>query len=614
MAREKDAAAPAGRGRDEARQARAADLELGSYFRQLQRHLGALERAELVERLVAYAGRLAAGERERLLAVLAAEPESGSRAARSRARGTKRAPAAADPTLPDDVASFVVALERGEYVHGWGWDDDLGEERMWGDESWALDMDVLFSRADEAFFVGDLEVAREALGGLLRAFVSEPAIEGFCGPEPPEDMLDADVSEAKARYFRAIYLTESAEARAETLLEAAQELVLVGSEEVGIRAMADADAPPLPDQDAFLDAWTAALEVSASVPMSGWSRLRKWLLREAAERRGGMAGIEALAQRDGARHPEAYGDWMQALSRQGRVAEALAAGREGLGAIAEAAGRAWFADAVADLAARHPEVDPRLVFDAAHSAWRAQPTTDRLLRLYGCRTDGADARERLIEAELGWLEGLDPPPAASLLARLELLAGRFRAAASRLREAPQLGWSGAGHPGRVAVPGLLGAALGPEALPPPGPSRLAELWEAMDRTAGPAGSPSDIAAPAFSQALTDTLRRRPLPPSQVDEMLTLLAAVARDRVEAIVRAQYRGAYARAAGLLTACAEGQVLAGRSAEARRLIEGMRLELGRYYAFRGELDAAVASSALLGPDYVPLGRRAGRRRKSP
>jgi len=681
MARENDAAAVDRRAVGRGGEGRGPEFELGSYFRRLRRGLDGLERGELVERLVAYAGRLAAGERERLLAELAAEPEKGSRAVRSRARRTKRGVGAGDSALLDDVASFVVALERGDYVQGWGWDDDIGEERMWGDERWALEMDVLFARADDAFFTGDLELAREAYGSLLRTFVSEPAIEGFCGPEPPEDMVDADLSAAKARYFRAIYLTEAPEARAERLVEAAQDLAFVGSEEVGIGAMADADAPPLPDQDAFLEAWTAALEKSAGDPMSGWTRLRKWLLREAAERGSGVAGLEALARGQGAWHPEAYGDWMQALRRQGRVAEALAAGREGLAAIAEDGGRAWLADAVADLAARRPEVDPPLAFDAARAAWRAGPSADRLLRLYGCRPEDEGARELLIEDELAWLASLDPPPPASLLARLQLLAGHYWAVALRLREAPQLGWSDADHPGRVAMPGLLGAAMGAEALPPPAHSRLAELWEAMAQpagwrtpglawgarpesglpeyeagdedaddgpdeedlddeagadfhddtyedgeeavgeelgsasiAAGANGSSRGIAPPLFSRALTATLRRSPLPPSRVDEVLTLLSEVAHDRVEAIVRAQYRNAYARAAGLVAACAEGQALAGRRAEARQLIEGIRQEFGRFYAFRGELDAAVASSTVLGPDHVPPGRRTARRRRGP
>lgn len=640
MARESDAVPGDGRGGGRAGEAGGPELELGSYFRRLRRRLDVLERGELVERLVAYAGRLGAGERDRLLAALAAEPGNGSGAAPARTRRAKWGLGAGDPALRADVASFLAALERGDYVQGWGWDDDIGGERMWGDESWALEMDVLFARANDAFFAGDLELAREAYGSLLRAFVEEPASEGFCGPELPEDMVDTDLSEAKARYFRSLYLTEAADARAERLLEAARELALVGSEEVGIRSMADADASPLPDQDAFLDAWMAVLERSAEAAMSGWARSRKWLLREAAERRGGVTGLADLARRQGAWHAEAYADWMVALRGEGRLQEALAAGRQGLAAIAEDRGRAWFADAVADLAARHPEVDPALTFDAARTAWRSGPSEGRLLRLYGCRAEGAGARERLIEDELAWLESLDPPPPASLLVRLELLAGRYPAAASRLREAPPLGWSDAGHPGRVAVPGLLGAALGVEALPP-APSRLAELWEAMarparwgaagfawedpsrfvvadhelgDDDAGGQGSSRGSAHPLFGQAMMDTLRRSPLPPSGVEEVLTLLSDVAHDRVEAIVRARHRNAYARAAKLVAAVAEGRALAGGRAEARRVIEEIRQEFGRFYAFRGELDAAVAGSTVLGPEYLPPGKRTARRRRGP
>lgn len=648
MASKKDAAVPVGRGTGRARDDRAAEFELGSYFQELRRRLDALEKAQLVERLVAYAGRLGAGERERLLAALGSEARSSGEdmevVATTGAGGT------GDPALLDDVASFVAALEGGDYVQGWGWDDAIGDERMWGDESWALEMDVLFARADRAFYAGELELAREAYEELLSTFVRESAIEGFCGAEAPEDMVDTDVSEAKARYFRSIYLTEEPDTRAQGLLLAVRDLAFVGREDIGVRAMADADAAPLPGQDAFLEAWMAVLERPEGDPGSGWARVRKWLLREAAERGGGVAGLEALARREGARHPEAYADWMRALLRQGRIRDALMAGREGMTAITGNGGRAWLADAVADLAALHGDIEPALAAAAARVAWRAEPTAGRLLRLYGCQPPAGGARERLIDDELVWLEGFEPPPAASVSARLELLAGRYEAAASRLKDAPPLGWSGADHPGRVAVPGLLAAALGADVLPPAAPSRLAELWEAMDRAAGwPSpwlaweryrprpggldrfeegrddagaakagpdgdGSAGGIVAPPFSLALVETLRRRPLPRSRVERILTLVAEVAHDRVEAIVRAQHRGAYRRAAGVVAACAEGLALTGRTADARSFVTRIREEFRRFYAFRGELDAAVKSSTLLGSGYVPVRKGTPRRRRAP
>jgi hypothetical protein len=66
-------------------------------------------------------------------------------------------------------------------------------------------MDDLLSGAETAFLDRNLDLARVAYGPLLKAF--ERHAEGFCGPEEPEHMLSTDVSEAKARYLRAVYET-----------------------------------------------------------------------------------------------------------------------------------------------------------------------------------------------------------------------------------------------------------------------------------------------------------------------------------------------------------------------------------------------------------------------
>jgi hypothetical protein len=45
-----------------------------------------------------------------------------------------------DDSLLPDVADLVERLREGEYFDAWGWDDELHEERAWGDESWVEEM------------------------------------------------------------------------------------------------------------------------------------------------------------------------------------------------------------------------------------------------------------------------------------------------------------------------------------------------------------------------------------------------------------------------------------------------------------------------------------------
>lgn len=38
-------------------------------------------------------------------------------------------------TLIDEIEEFAQRVENGEYCDGWGWDEEIYEERDWGDES-----------------------------------------------------------------------------------------------------------------------------------------------------------------------------------------------------------------------------------------------------------------------------------------------------------------------------------------------------------------------------------------------------------------------------------------------------------------------------------------------
>ncbi len=44
-------------------------------------------------------------------------------------------------TLLDEIAAFGHRVKEGDYCDGWGWDDAIHDERDWGDESWAEEMD-----------------------------------------------------------------------------------------------------------------------------------------------------------------------------------------------------------------------------------------------------------------------------------------------------------------------------------------------------------------------------------------------------------------------------------------------------------------------------------------
>jgi hypothetical protein len=130
---------------------------------------------------------LDAGELRTLLLVHAESLEPAARGPFLSIFTSASAPArpAEDVSLLDDIAAFAGRIRGGAYVDGWGWDDDLHDERSSGDESWVIEMDELFSQAAAAFLGSDRQLAREAYRELLDALCLEDE-GGFCGALSPE--------------------------------------------------------------------------------------------------------------------------------------------------------------------------------------------------------------------------------------------------------------------------------------------------------------------------------------------------------------------------------------------------------------------------------------------
>jgi hypothetical protein len=234
------------------------------------------------------------GDREAFLAIF----HAGS-------AGVSQVPGPRPVSCPDgagllaDIDAFVERVRSGVFFHGWGWDDDLRQERAWGDESWAGEMDDLFAAAADAFLVGDLAVARDAYGRLLGAFSLDEEVGSFCGPSSPSDMVATDVPEAVARYLRAVYETTPLPDRAEELYERYAE---VGYFALGmsLHAIAGTRRSGLPDAYAFLLAWIEVLTAQAS---GFWARDRQRLLTEAAVWHAGTDGLSTVARRLGDHQP-----------------------------------------------------------------------------------------------------------------------------------------------------------------------------------------------------------------------------------------------------------------------------------------------------------------------
>ena len=206
----------------------------------------------------------------------------------------------------------------------------------------------------------------------------------------PTDLTGVDISEAWARYLRAVYETEPADQRPETLLN---EMLEVRTWVAGAR----------PKLDDLIQISPAPVAGPRQIPGRLDCFLRgqpgeeadTWL-REAIRLAHGTAGLEALARGEGKQRPRAYLDWFTALAQEGKHREVLAAAQEAFDVLpADLPIHAAIADHLSAAAEKLNE--PALVRAGRWEAFTAKPHSGAAARSMGgrgprrrsCSTDAA---------------------------------------------------------------------------------------------------------------------------------------------------------------------------------------------------------------------------------
>jgi tetratricopeptide (TPR) repeat protein len=607
--------------------ARKKRLSAADFLEALEGRLTAMKPAELRATLMAHAETLPAAERGAFLAIFEMADEAGK-------AGGKRRPGRATEAerLLRDIDALVEQCGEERYggrEHDWGVE---GEDEDWDHYEPAhgrwptAKIDALFERADAAFRAGDLALAREAYGKLLNLVASygEDGLEA--DEEESEPVGATDLDEAKGRYLRALYETTEPAQRPAALLKALQDLQYVGGP-IGIPEVIGARRAPLPDREAFLEAWIELLRQSRSEQF-GFDFEARRLLFQAVRMLRGTEGLAELARRDGRRIPEAYRKWVQALAEEGQTDEAVRAAQEALRALPpQGEIRAWIAEFMADEAAKHEDGAARL--EARREAFRATPTLARLSALCEAAeplgqlkpvVHAETTRMRSVMASQSRRKRPDEDPMERqmghrLLATLLLLAGESDEAIALAERAPAVGWSGREHPGPVVIPYLLCAAAG-EAAPSAG-SALADLWRGIDADEPPfpmwdleaqdddfddepedawpdvSLKPRPVRLTPFLQA---QIMRQPVDPDQRARFLGTAWTMAERRVKEILDKKHRRAYERAAMLVGAVSEARILAGDPGGGHALLENIRQQFSRYSAFTRELARFARRSPLL------------------
>src|SRR6266540_2126721 len=567
-------------------------ISLQRFDRELRGRLEKLTPDEIRAAVLRHAAALPGPDRIAFLEVFAPAPGVDGAAVAA------AAPAPSDPALPDesvldDIDAFVERLASGHYYEYWGWDDDQHDERAWGDESWAAEMDALFTAVHQVFLSGDLRLARAGYEKLLTAFGLEDGVGVFCGPVPPPEMIATDLAEASARYLRCIYQTAEADVRANDLAVAWLEDLPYGTQPAGLAAVREALPEDLPDFEAFLPEWLSWLRDNAASATALDPLLRR-LLTEAALLHGSVDALGELARSGGAGQAEAFLEWIDALRGAGRAGDAAAACREALSCLPrQGPVQAAIAERLGGLAAAY-EDDPAAVLDAWQQAWRAWPSSARLLAVHAAAQAAGDPDGTMGQVATEASAWTDSPINHDdcLRAELLLLAGRIDDAAALLDDASRM-WR---NPAQVVLPYLLAAGSGAVHRPDWSETGLARLVaDAGGNNTGkvvadqpPPLGPPPLGPPPLGAVLRDLITRRTTQPQQRSRWLATARAAIDRHLQAIVGGQQRAYYNRAAQLAVACGEALSIADPDSS-EDYIAAVRAKYLRHIAFRRELDAA-------------------------
>ena len=499
--------------------------------------------------------------------------------------------------LMDRIDAFAQRVNDGEYCDGWGWDDAIHEERDWGDESWAEEMDEFFLQARSLLLQGKYKLAEEVYRKLFE--ILEMGRDPGHLPGDPDfiNMLNVDVNEQVSLFLRTIYLNTDSEERPALLYEAMNDCWQKYGQ-IKFKNIMDALDSLLPDLDAFFVDWIEFLKDQSSMNASE-------LLREAVVLKGGVPAISEFARQYAKWYPRAYLDWISALDKEGDVDSVICVAREGLSKVPQDfTVRAEIAETISRIGEELS--DNKLKLEGYRESFYSNPSIKYLLDLYITSIECScfeEIREE-VERRIMELQSKVRIPvndyssreqntsfiSESVLVDALLLGGRYEKVFEMSKDNGPLGWSSGNNPKPVFTAFMM-VLLSKEGI---NSKILYKQWE--DAIGYIEYGMSGGYIEKYRKVIAYIIKRYiKLDQEQEDFYLKWRKDEIGRRVDEIVSNQYRGSYHKAAELLVAMAE--VLANREEKQGGMdfIERYRNKYPRHNAFKGEVTQALQTSGL-------------------
>lgn len=499
-----------------------------------------------------------------------------------------QSPQLTSDALFEQIKAFSQRMENEGYSEGWGWDDYYREERDWGDESWARELDRFFISGQRLVRGGQNEVAIKVYERVF-AILDLASEVGLPGDLDHCNMLEVDLGEQLALFLRALYSTWAAEERPALLLKAMRDYSEYGGR-VGLRSIIECADSPLPEQEIFLEDFLAYLQGQTGPSVLELTQETALLLR-------GPAGPLELARRNPAKYAHGYLTWLSFLESQGKKTEMLETAREALGKIpADLTVRAQIGAVI--FKCGRDDDNYELMREGLLASFAAHPKLDYLVELYGIglRTDQYRAIRQEVSRIVNRLRqegkirsrswGLN---ATTLLTdhcfyHTLVLSGNYAELFALTKGHGSLGWSDGTNPKPLLLLLLL-FLLAPGEIDSP---ILTGLWGQAISTEG--FEIDQVLSAKYLKVLGEVYAAVELEPKTKSDYLHWCLEEVNSRVAAIVSNKYRRSYPKAAKLVAALAFTLRKMGQPKNAIVLLDGYHQQYSRYSAFRRELRAVT------------------------
>jgi hypothetical protein len=505
-------------------------------------------------------------------------------------------------SLLEDIKAFYNRVKNGEYYDHWGWDVEIHEERDFGDESWAEEMDTFFKKVRHAYTMKDYRLAINAYEMLFSVFRMADEPGHLPRRAGYDEMLVTDLKEEGLCFLKAALISEKTDKRHERFHGLISEYRYFLPMPLDVeKLMLEMDFPE-DEKNSFLLNLIKMYE-TASIHPHLYKLYIQPVLFQALLLTGGVESLKNFAIKNGKNNPEAFEAWICELKKDCDERAVLEAARTGLNIIPKRnTHRARIAEYIAEIG--RDKNNPGLILEGVREAFYSSPSLEHLVQLYDasgkcdCSKDEMNfalnmLEERFLPEKLGRKSRNDDMD-RNLLNQAYIMMGKYRESFALCKNNQSLGWSNGNNPKGLTVPYLIyllgikysiGQAHDVK--------NIKYEWKASFELSLIHGEKVDIRNSFLNVTNKNAVEAvGTIPDEEAVMYIKWCKKEVSKRIDDIVGNQYRGSYFKAAGLLVAMNDLVNISGQEQWNDSLLTYFQKKYCKHSAFRKEINNILDS----------------------